>query len=325
MNKSRLLLLFPVFLVVASVMGTARCTMQKGTTIPTTTLLHKQTNAIYYWKTVFRLSDQERDFLQREKIGRIYIRMFDVTTGTPMAAPNATISFGTPVPRNVEIVPTVFITVDALKQTADANNLGLLADKIVKRINAICSWNDIENWREIQLDCDWTESTRGAFYILCKEIKKRAEGKLLSSTIRLHQLTQEAPPVDYGVLMVYNTDSFNDYLTDNSILNNETVEKYLNKKMKFKLPLDIALPIFQWDIVFRNKQFVRIAKQYESADSAETIRHEQVPMEELEETQRLLTKYLHIKPKQHSTILYHLDSVNINNYSHEEIKNIYNN
>lgn len=322
MNKSRLILLF---LVVVSILGTIRCTMQNDTTIPPTTELHKQTNSIYYWKTVFRLSEQEKNFLKREKVGRIYLRMFDVTEGMPMAVPNASVTFGTHVPNNIEVVPTVFITVEALKQTADATKLDILAEKIVKRITAMCSWNEIDNWREIQLDCDWTENTRDAFYILCQEVKKRAEGKLLSSTIRLHQLTQKAPPVDYGVLMVYNTDRFDDYMTNNSILNNKTVETYLCKKMEFKLPLDIALPIFQWDIVFHGEQFVRIAKRYEDPDSSETIRHEQVPIEELKETQRLLTKYLKIKPGHHSTILYHLDSVNINNYRHEEIKSIYNN
>lgn len=325
MNRNRLILLFPLFLVAAAILGTIRCTQQNGTKIPSTVELHKQTNAIYYWKTVFRLSEQEKDFLQKEKIGRLYLRMFDVAEGTPMAVPNASITFGTRVPQNIEVVPTIFITVEALRQTADAKKLGILAEKIVKRVTAMCSWNGIENWKEIQLDCDWTESTRDAFYILCQEVKKRAEGKLLSSTIRLHQLTQEAPPVDYGVLMVYNTDRFDDYLTENSILNNKTVETYLDKKLDFNLPLDIALPIFQWDIVFHGEQFVRIAKRYEDPDSSETIRHEQVPAEELEETQRLLAKYLHIKPGQHSTILYHLDSANINNYSHEEIKSIYNN
>lgn len=325
MNRNRLILLFPLFLVVATILGTIRCTKKNGSTILPTVKLHKQTNAIYYWKTVFRLSEQEKDFLQREKIGRLYLRMFDVTEGSPMAVPNASITFDTPVPSNIEIVPTIFITVEALKQTADADKLGILAEKIVKRVTAMCSWNDIENWKEIQLDCDWTESTRDAFYILCQEVKYRAKGKLLSSTIRLHQLTQKAPPVDYGVLMVYNTDRFDDYLTNNSILNNKTVETYLNKKTELKLPLDIALPIFQWDIVFHGEQFFRIAKRHEYPDSSGTIRHEQVPIEELKETQRLLTKYLNIKPGQHSTILYHLDSVNINNYRHEEIKSIYNN
>ena len=325
MNKSRLILLFPLFLVVTSILGTIRCTHKNGANIPPTNSLHKATNSIYYWKTVFRLSEQERNFLEKEKVGRIYLRMFDVTADSPMPVPNATITFGSSIPENIEIVPTVFITVEALQQSADTNKLPLLAEKIVKRITAICSWNDISCWSEIQLDCDWTKETRDAFYMLCKEVKKRAEGKLLSSTIRLHQLTQEAPPVDYGVLMVYNTDRFDDYLTYNSILNNHTVEAYLNKQMRFNLPLDVALPIFQWNIVFKDKQFDRIALRYERPDSTETIRHEQVPIAELKETQRLLTKYLHIKPGKHSTILYHLDSININNYSHEDIKSIYNN
>lgn len=325
MNKNRLILLFPLFLVVAAILGTIRCSKQNGATIPPTTELHKRTNAIYYWRTTFKLSEQEKEFLQKEKIGRIYLRMFDVTAGGSAAVPNATIRFGTSVPKDVEIVPTVFITVEALRQTADEDKLDVLAEKIVKRITAMCSWNEITCWNEIQLDCDWTESTRDAFYILCEEVKKKAEGKLLSSTIRLHQLTQEAPPVDYGVLMVYNTDRFDDYLTENSILNNYTVEAYLNKKMEFNLPLDVALPIFQWDIVFRDKKFVRIAHGYEDLDSTETIRHEQVPAEELKETQRLLTKFLHLKASEHSTILYHLDSTNINNYRHEEIETIYNN
>lgn len=324
MRKSSLKLLFSLFLVLACTLGSIRCARQNGTTIPPTTELHKRTNAVYYWRTVFRLSEQEKDFLQKEKIGRIYLRMFDITEGASTPMPNATITFGTPVPKNVEIVPTIFITVDALEQAADACELVPLAERIVKRITAMCSWNDIENWNEIQLDCDWTGRTQDAFYILCKEVKARAKEKLLSSTIRLHQLTQEAPPVDYGVLMVYNTDLFSDYLTDNSILNNKTVEAYLSKKMEFDLPLDIALPIFQWDIIFQDKKFVRIAKHYERPDSDETIRHEQVPYKELKETQRLLTKYLHIKPQKHSTILYYLDSVNINNYRHEEFKSIYN-
>lgn len=325
MKKSRLLLLIPLLMVIASVFVLPYFYRHYSTTIPPTAKLHKPTNSIYYWKTTFRLTEEEKAFLSREKIGRIYLRMFDVTEGRPMAVPNATISFEMSVPKDVEIVPTVFITVDALRQTAEANQIGVLAEKIVKRITAMCSWNDITQWNEIQLDCDWTESTRDAFYMLCKEVKQRCGDKLLSSTIRLHQLTQKAPPVDYGVLMMYNTDRFDDFETDNSILNNSTVEAYLNKKIDFKLPLDVALPIYQWDLVFRDEKFIRIAKQYEYPDSGESIRHEQVPIKELILTQRLLNKYLNIKPGQHSTILYYLDSININNYRHEHIKIIYNN
>lgn len=298
---------------------------QAGVHIPPTTSIHARENAIYYWRTVFELSDKEKAFLKKENIRRIYLRMFDVTASGSMAIPNATITFSSPIPTDIDIVPTVFITVDALKQTAGDGRLEILAEKIVKRITAMCSWNDIPKWNEIQLDCDWTESTRAAFYILCSEVKKKAEGKLVSSTIRLHQLSQEEPPVDYGVLMVYNTDRFDDPSTENSILNATTVEKYVNKRLNYKLPLDIALPIYQWDIVFSGKEFRRIAHPFDGAmEEDEEIRHEQVPYSELAKTQQILNQYLNLDSCAHSTVLYHLDSTNIDNYTHVEIKSIYN-
>lgn len=310
-------------MTIISVTGCSR-----GARIPGTTSIHDRQNAVYYWRTSFVLTEDERAFLKREQIGRLYLRMFDVTEGeyTDMALPNATLTFGMPVPDSMEIVPTVFVTVEALRQMANADQLDVLAEKIVKRVEAMCSWNDIENWNEIQLDCDWTESTRDAFYILCSETKKKLGGRRLSCTIRLHQLAQKAPPVDYGVLMVYNTDRFDDINVENSILNSSTVEQYLNKKLDFRLPLDVALPIYQWDLVFRGEKFDRIARGwYEDIDSTETIRHEQVPTSELQKTQELLNRYLHLESSKHSTVLYHLDSTNVNNYNHEDIKSIYNN
>ena len=124
--------------------------------------------------------------------------------------------------------------------------------------------------------------------------------------------------------MVYNTDRFDNYTTENSILNSETVEPYLNRDLGFSLPLDIALPVFQWNIIFRNNRFVRIARPFEEPDSGEEVRHEQVPASELIKTMELLNRYLHTDSARHSTILYHLDSTNIDKYSHEDIKGIYN-
>lgn len=58
-------------LAVAAALKTIGCTKRNGADIHPTTGLHQQTNAVYYWKTAFKLSEQEKDFLQKEKIGRI--------------------------------------------------------------------------------------------------------------------------------------------------------------------------------------------------------------------------------------------------------------
>jgi len=110
-----------MFLAVAAALKAIGCTKRNGADILPTTGLRQQTNAVYYWKTAFKLSEQEKDFLQKEKIGRICLHMFDVTVSEYGAVTNASVSFGTTVPSYIEIAPTVFITVDALSRAANAN------------------------------------------------------------------------------------------------------------------------------------------------------------------------------------------------------------
>lgn len=306
-----------------------------STTTKTTSIddLHKPTNSIYYWRTVFNPSEDELAFLKKNNVGRMYLRMFDVVNqyynyeNRPI--PNATVVFKQKMPDSLEIVPTVFITVDAIRYMDGDDAISTLASKIVDRIDHICSWNDVENWHEIQLDCDWTQQTRDKFFRLCEKVREKLpKDKLLSSTIRLHQLRQSAPPVDYGVLMVYNTDDFHNPDTENSILNDNTVELYLSKRKEdFNLPLDIALPIYQWYLVFdKEGRFKRISSEKsESLDTDEEIKFESVPYETIEKTQSLLNKHLNLQKGCHSTILYHLSDKNIKNYSDEQIENIYNN
>ena len=110
-----------MFLAVAAALKAIGCTKRNGADILPTTGLRQQTNAVYYWKTAFKLSEQEKDFLQKEKIGRICLHIFEVTVNEYGAVPNASVSFGTTVPSYIEIAPTVFITVDTLSRAANAS------------------------------------------------------------------------------------------------------------------------------------------------------------------------------------------------------------
>ena len=40
-------------------------------------------NSIYYWRTTFSLSDNERDFLKAHDVKKIYVRFFDVDWAYP--------------------------------------------------------------------------------------------------------------------------------------------------------------------------------------------------------------------------------------------------
>ena len=119
--------------------------------------------------------------------------------------------------------------------------------------------NKIRDIHEIQVDCDWTESTQVSFFKLCEVLRDmlHKDGIKLSATIRLHQLKKECPPVDCGVLMLYNTGSL--YNPDgNSILNYKDVEPYLKTELEYALPLDFAFPVYSWGIWMRKGEFKSI-------------------------------------------------------------------
>lgn len=212
--------------------------------------------SMYYWSTVFDLSRAKRTFLRKHHIRRLYIRYFDVVTDDDgRLVPNATIRFKDAVPSGVEVVPTIFIVNDCL----DHDTQGLAA-KIVKRILQINATNDVAGVKEIQIDCDWTGSTRRCFFDLMKELRLLAHAHRLqlSATIRLHQLAQTPPPADRGVLMLYNTGDFTRLDCTKPILDMRDVAPYLPRLDGYALPLATAYPIFGWRILFREGQYVGI-------------------------------------------------------------------
>jgi len=117
---------------------------------------------------------------------------------------------------------------------------------------------------EIQFDCDWTEGTRAAFFSFLKKIRPLLPpGTRLSATIRLHQYKfpdrTGVPPVDRGLLMLYNTGDIHDPEETNSIFQPAAAEKYLHgAPPKYPLPLDVALPAFSWALIYRDGDLWKI-------------------------------------------------------------------
>lgn len=124
-------------------------------------------NSIYYWKTFFDIDLTEMSFLQRRNISRVYLRMFDVAieqnyqTGSTDIVPIATTELVSSVPKNVEIVPVTYITIDALRAMIGREVES--ASLIVERLLAMSSYNECGKISEIQLDCDWTNSTKSSY------------------------------------------------------------------------------------------------------------------------------------------------------------------
>ncbi len=263
----------------------------------------EQSNGVYYWRTDLHLDSTERAFLKQHHINKVYCRYFDVVMsddGTE-PKPNATIAFTDTLPTGIELIPTVYITEDCMHKPHKD-----LAEKLVKRIMQMNETNHIGNVHEIQIDCDYTSKSRATYYQFLEQVRHHLSPTFyhLSTTIRLHQLSMPVPPVDYGVLMVYNTGDPRKWQERNPILDYRDVYPYLNKLAQYQLPLAAAYPVYQW---IRNIQNVRIEHTVE-ADEILKVK------KALEKERPSLTKAI---------ITYHLETDNINRYKTETYEEIY--
>lgn len=267
-------------------------------------------NAVYYWRTDLRLDSTERAFLATYNIKKVYCRYFDVvindTATDPM--PNATIHFNDTLPDGIELIPTVYITENCMHQPHKG-----LAQKLVQRIKQMNETNDIKNVHEIQIDCDYTERSRQTYYEFLKEVRAawlepnnpdNTSTHILSTTIRLHQLAMEAPPADYGVLMLYNTGDPRKWTERNPILDIRDVSPYLKRLDDYPLPLAAAYPVYSW---LRVIQGVNVVHTVEAAEILQV-------KEAVEKKRQGLKR---------SIITYHLDKENINRYKPKTYEAIY--
>ena len=322
---------------------------------------HEEGNGVYYWKTVLEFDTADYGFMSRHKVDRIYLRMFDVTSESNKAGmfnavvPNASVRILEDYCETTEflsekrIVPVVYVTVEALKATKGEE--GTLARLIVERVRRMCSYNEFANVEGLQLDCDWTTSTEQSFFALCdstrSQIAQRSLLWSLSSTIRLHQLSRQAPPVDYGVLMVYNTGNFSDPDARNSIIDIDDVEPYLSRLDDYPLHLDVAYPTYSWQLLFDDRRFIGLLNGVNVDDTThfvaegknvhraicdviyndkvicmgDVVRTETSTFDEVIAVKDAIERRLAGRP--HSNILYHLDQRNLSKYSSDEIDKLY--
>lgn len=327
MKTNRLAILMAAFMLAA-----CTTTAPKDGNPPKTRTQHTASNGIYYWKTVFELNDYERNFIEEHQVERLYLRFFDVVPADPKtpsyysvkyeAVPNATIVFRDSVPDKVEIVPVVFITIDALRLiiSSEINYSEVIAERILN----MADFNDLGDIHEIQLDCDWTQQTQEGYFAFCETMRKTLEphGIELSCTIRLWQLACDCPPVDRGVLMIYNTGNLMNPETHNSILDLNDVNVYLKGK-SYDLPLDLAYPTYSWYVWFRNDQYMGLFHDQpgDEIGAGDVVRYETVEYPTLHSLDSLVR--LKLPADSASIILYHLDSANLSNYTTDEIRQIY--
>ncbi len=133
---------------------------------------HTITPAFYFWKSQAALNAKEKSILL-QSAGKLYVKFFDVAWNAPqqMAIPVAKVQFADSTRQlfsspQMEIVPTVFITNETMMML-DSSAVINTASQIAGLIRNIQSTQlPAATIREIQIDCDWTATTRDRYFLL---------------------------------------------------------------------------------------------------------------------------------------------------------------
>jgi hypothetical protein len=307
--------------------------------------------SFYYWKTVYHPTGTESKYFNALHSKKLYVRIMDVDKGDDQIVPISPINFKVPLPDSVPLIPVVYIVNNILKDQTH-QQLEALAAKIVYYVNGKVKQSGKTSYNELQLDCDWTRTSRDNYFYLLQQVRANAglKNKKVSATLRLHQLKNQRsagiPPVDRVMLMCYNMGNLRKYGNQNSILEQSELEKYVGKNLSnYPMPVDVGLPVFSWAVVFRQKQYAGIAKRLNKESFADQhtfkpnrsglytlqkdlpnygllrgdeIRLEDLSSDQLQAAATYIQKY--ISSDTVNIIYFHLDEPTLKHYTHETLE-----
>jgi hypothetical protein len=313
----------------------------------------KIARCFYYWKSVFNITPAEQQQLNALDVKTLYIKCFDVDWDEAARSPRPVAKLqqgNTQKKDSFKIIPTIFITNECI-QKIDSVQAQQLAIQVYQLLTDIITANSFIA-EELQIDCDWTATSSNNYFLFLKKFKQLTTLPI-SATIRLHQVKffskTGIPPVDRGLLMCYNMGNLKDPATANSIIDAAEVKKYIGNLAVYPLPLDVALPLFEWKVLFRNNiynglvedlpdsvfssSFTTIKEnRYEllkdtlllgyALKKGDVIRNEKSNYDAVLDAAAVINKQL--KNTTLRVSLFHLDTVLLNKYSHNELEAIYN-
>lgn len=312
--------------------------------------------AFYCWKSnTDHISHKEDSLIRDVGVKKLYIKFFEVErsdiSGNIPVAKTRMYDYDEYDIDSVSVIPTVYldnkIFIQSSREELDTlvNNVSFLTVKYSKRFGKAISG-------EWQMDCDWTLKSRDNYFYFLRQLKK-ISGKQISCTLRLYPYKYPekmgVPPVDKAMLMCYNLVNPLENEDMNSILDEDELKLYLDKKRKYPLHLDVALPVFSWMQLYQNNRFKGIIypgnQEYilsklqkikplwyefiedEYVDgtyvrAGDRIKYESISAEKLNNAISIIKE--HVKLDDNTTIaLFHLDEQQLKTFSHEKLSGFY--
>jgi hypothetical protein len=221
--------------------------------------------SFYFWDSDFRLSSNEENLLNKLRNERIYLKVFTLEWDRALRKPvfsdkvNAQADL---LPKFLEIVPVVHIRQDFF-QYVKPSSIGSFAENVRVQLDSISQAAGF-SFTELQFDFKWNEQSRELYFAFLTSTKGTLDPmhQQLSCSIRLQQLQfpeiTGVPPVDRAMLHYYNTGQMNEPGTRNSIYDPDVAARYVSYVKTYRLPLDIALPVFARGVHQRNGEVLSV-------------------------------------------------------------------
>lgn len=315
--------------------------------------------SFYHWKTKYSIGESEQGLLKKANSEKLYLRFFDLVYSQEenRVLPTATIQIAeTDSVHSLQIIPVIYITNEVFQKDKDSAQIKFIANQTLKKILRLKEKHFKENveFPEIQIDCDWTVSTKEAYFSFLEALQKSEElihfavnPMRFSATIRLHQVKfpekTGIPPVDEGTIMFYNVGDLGSMDETNSILNIEKTASYLSRLQEYPLQYNVALPLFGWGVLYRDKKLVGILSDINEEQlqqnftrtednwlvatedtyingnfiyKGDKLRTEDVSLSDFKNLQKLISK---AAGREYSVILYHINSTTLKNLDINEV------
>ena len=209
--------------------------------------------SFYYWKTTYDPGPESLKRMNELNVNRLYLRFFEVNLNQwHEPVPHATVIFNQ-MP-HIPVAPVIYFDLKVFAQKH--LNAEKFAQNLVGRVLEMGEYHKLEFVKELHIDCDWTPSIRENFFEFTSAVKAALPPDWeLVVTLRLDQVKNFAVTgvpagADKAVVMAYNMGNLRQPGAHNSILDPNVSARYLKAGNPYPLPLDVALPLFEWIVVF---------------------------------------------------------------------------
>lgn len=314
-------------------------------------------SAFYFWENNSKsLSILEDEAIHKLNVKKLYIKFFEVEKSDALGlipTAKSELHLDLKNKEEIEIIPTIYIRNEVFKKVsiAELQKLASNINKLVEKRYQKNFQTELKSFKEIQIDCDWTESTQKNYFHFLHFLKAVSK-KQISATLRLYAYKfpnkMGILPVDKAMLMCYNLIQPMEAGNRNSILDLNELEKYLVGAEEYPIPLDIALPIYSAIQIMKqnkisgmfydeNKAFISKLKHingwwyFLQSDTTiheiylrkgDRLKYEFISKKDLETAIKIIISNVSL-PRNTTIAYYHLSESELKNYTYEELDNCY--